>query len=255
MGKFFTLITDSGKDHFIVGRLKGLLYGGVEDARVVDITHEIDHFNMVDAAFQLETSFRYFPRGSIHLVSVNTYYDDPSIWIAFEKEGHFFIGPNNGMFSLLFPLEEGEVFEIGNSQSNGKWPGEVLCDAAVRLANEGGLEEYSPCTDIEQRINLQPVVGEKEIRGTVVYIDEFENVMTNITHEVYEKVRKGRQFALYFKRFDPITHLSHHYAEEEIGDTLCRFNSLGYLEIAIHLGKAASALGLKMNDTVQIEFY
>ena len=254
MSKYFTLITDSGKDHFTVGRLKGMIHSRCNHAVVIDITHQIRHFNIVEAAYQLSSTFASFPRGTVHIVHVYTYYDDPSRWIAFEKEGHYFIGPDNGVFSLVFEELNEDVYEIGNSEVE-EWSGKQMATAAADLALDGNWERFTMCENIEQKINLQPVIGAKEIRGTVIHIDEFENAITNITKDTFEKVRNGRQFALYFKRFDPITYMCAHYSEVEIGETLCRFNSLGYLEIAINLGKAAGLLGLKLNDTIQIEFF
>jgi hypothetical protein len=254
MSKLFTLITDSGKDHFTVGRLKGRIYSNCPEAQIVDITHQIQHFNIVDAAFQLGASYASFPKGSVHIMHVYTYYDDPSTWIAFSREGQFFVGPNNGIFSLMFEDLGSDIYEIGTSAQS-DWSGFQMAEAAVDLFRDDPWEGYTICEDVDRRIKLQPVISAKEIRGTIIQIDEFHNAITNIDLATFEKVRNGRQFALYFKRFDPITYLSDHYSEVEIGETLCRFNSLGYLEIAINLGKAASTLGLKMNDTIQIEFF
>ncbi|SRR6056297_638131 len=255
MRKLFTLITDSGKDHFTVGRMKGLILKEIMDAQIVDITHEIEHFNRVEAAHQLQACYRDFPEQTIHIVHVNAFYSPVSKWVALRANNHFFIGPNNGLFSLVFEEHSYDVHQIGSTADVGQWPGQVMTNAAIHIAEKGTLQDFPICDDYDQRIKLHPVVREKTIRGTVIYIDEYGNVITNITQDLYEKVRKGRQFALYFKRFDPITYVSQHYAEEGVGDTLCRFNSLGFLEIAIHLGRASDLLDLRLNDTVQIEFY
>ena len=79
-------------------------------------------------------------------------------------------------------------------------------------------------------------------------------MIVNIRRELFEQVGQNREFALYFKRHDPITQLSLHYNDVPIGETLCLFNSADYLEIAINMGKAGSLLGLKMEDTIQIDF-
>lgn len=255
MPKLFTLITDSGKDHYTVGRMKGLLLGAFNDAQIIDITHEVEHFNRVEAAHQLEACYRDFPNRTIHIVHVNAFYSPVSKWVALKTNDQFFIGPNNGLFSLVFEDPSYDVHQIGSTEDLGRWPGAAMVDAAIHIANEGNLDIFPICSDYDERIKLHPVVREKTIRGTVIQIDEFGNVITNITQKLYEKVRQGRQFALYFKRFDPITYVSQHYAEEGVGDTLCRFNSLGFLEIAIHLGNASELLDLRLNDTVQIEFY
>ena len=93
-----------------------------------------------------------------------------------------------------------------------------------------------------------------QIRGSVIYVDHYENVIVNVQKELFERVRNGRHFQLFFKRHDPITQLSRQYHDVSIGETLCLFNDAGYLTIAINMGKAASLLGLKLDDMVQIDF-
>jgi S-adenosyl-L-methionine hydrolase (adenosine-forming) len=100
---------------------------------------------------------------------------------------------------------------------------------------------------------LQPVISQNQIRGSVIHIDNYDNVILNITRDLFQKISKNRPFQLYFKRHDPITQLSNYYNDVPIGETLCLFNS-DYLEIAINMGKAAELLGLKIEDTVQINF-
>jgi S-adenosylmethionine hydrolase len=79
-------------------------------------------------------------------------------------------------------------------------------------------------------------------------------VISNISRELFERVGKNREFELYFKRHDPILKLSHNYYDVAVGETLCLINSADYLELAINMGKASSMLGLKLEDTIQIDF-
>ncbi|MEL6989154.1 MAG: SAM hydroxide adenosyltransferase, partial [Bacteroidota bacterium] len=111
-----------------------------------------------------------------------------------------------------------------------------------------------PTTNLLNRFQMNPVVGEHYIRGVVVHIDNYENVIININKDLFEQYRKGRNFAIYFKHNDPIRQISQHYHEVPIGETLCLFNSSEYLEIAINMGQAASLLGLKLEETIQIDF-
>ena len=116
------------------------------------------------------------------------------------------------------------------------------------------LEIGLPVMEVERRIALQPVISTAQIRGSVIYIDHYENVIVNVQEELFERVRNGRDFQLFFKRHDPIVCMSNHYHDVNIGETLCLFNEAGYLTIAINMGKAASLLGLKLDDMVQIDF-
>jgi S-adenosylmethionine hydrolase len=94
-----------------------------------------------------------------------------------------------------------------------------------------------------------------QIRGSIIHIDQYENIVVNIQRELFDRIGRGRPFELYYKRFDPLTELSSHYTDVSPGDTLCLFNSTGFLEIAVHLGQAATLYGLSVDDAVQIIFH
>ena len=108
--------------------------------------------------------------------------------------------------------------------------------------------------EIEERITFQPIMNPSLVKGTVVHIDNFENVIVNISKELFEKTGQKRKYKIYFKRFDPITKISTSYSDVQVGEMLCLFNSAGLLEIAINKGKAASLLGLTLEDGVHIDF-
>jgi len=105
-----------------------------------------------------------------------------------------------------------------------------------------------------ERITFHPVTGPNLIRASVVYVDNFDNVILNIHQELFENIGNSRDFELFFKRHSPIKKLSTYYHEVPIGEILCRFNSARLLEIAINMDKAATLLGLKVEDTVQVDF-
>jgi S-adenosylmethionine hydrolase len=111
-----------------------------------------------------------------------------------------------------------------------------------------------PVTDIEKKMNLQPVIEKNLIKGVVIYIDSFQNVITNITKDLFNKVQQGRRFVLYFKRNETINHLSWHYNEVPEGEKLCLFGISDHLEIAINKGNASGLLGLNLGDSVIIDF-
>ncbi len=229
----------------------------VPNAQIVDISHEIESYNIVQAAFLFKHAWSAFPQGSIHILSVNDFADAEQGFLAFEQDGHYFIGPNNGLFSLVFDLPPAQCFQIEmDQQLDTRFPlAAIYGHAASHLAQDfppGGLG--TAVDHWTERLSLQPVIGPSHIRGSVVYIDHFDNVVLNISQDLFEEVGRGRPFELFFKRHNPITVLCHHYRDVPVGETLCRFNSAYVLEIAINMGKAASLLGLKEEDTVQIDF-
>ena len=175
--------------------------------------------------------------------------------IAFQHEGHFFIGPDNGIFSLMFDELPADIYQLPAKDKSPFPMKDIIADAIAHITSGKPFFEIGvPAEGMERRIALQPVVSSSQIRGSVIYIDHYENVVVNVKKDFFEKVRNKRRFKLYFKRHDPIEQLSRHYYDVSIGETLCLFNDAGYLTIAINMGRAAGLLGLKMDDMVQIDF-
>jgi len=132
---------------------------------------------------------------------------------------------------------------------------DIFVKAACHLASGGKLYEIGlPITNIEKKMNLQPIIEKNVIKGSVIYIDSFQNVITNITKEFFNKVQQGRRFVLYFKRNETINQLSWHYNEVPEGEKLCLFGISDHLEIAINKGNASGLLGLNLGDSVIIDF-
>ncbi len=249
-----TLTTDFGLQDYYVPVLKGTMLQRHQALNFIDISHNIKNHDIVQAAFTLKNAWHQFPEGTIHLVSVNNFGGERNRFLVLHHQNHFFIGPDNGIFTLLFDTPPQYIYEIPFQGLNFQHVKEAFADAIDVIVSEKPLAEmWSPVTDMVQRITLQPVIAPSQIRGSVIHIDNYDNVIINVTRVLFEKVGRGRNFQLYFKRHDPILKLSEHYNDVSIGDTLCLFNS-DYLEISINMGKAAEMLGLKLEDSIQIEF-
>jgi S-adenosylmethionine hydrolase len=252
-----TLTTDFGwQDHYLAA-IKGALLCENAQLNLVDLTHGVDNYDIVQAAFLFKNTWKNFPEGTIHLISVNDYGSEKQRLLAAVYQGHYFVAPDNGLFSLVFEEEGPKVYHALDYDKEIQFPiRKAYASAIGHLANERDLEALGPVADdIERRITLQPVTNKDQIRGSIIYIDHYENAITNINKDLFEKIGKGRLFKLYFKRHDPIVQLSRHYSDVPIGEPLCLFNAAAYLEIAINMGRAASLLGLKKEDSVQIDFY
>ena len=250
-----TLTTDFGWRDYYLGLLKGAMLRNHASLNLVDITHDIQTYDIVQAAFIFRNIWKNFPKGTIHLVSVNDFGSPQSGFIAIQHHGHFFVGPDNGLFSLVFDQVPTLIQQLPY-QEDGHFPlKEIYAEAIGHLANGKPIHELGePKEELEQRITFQPVIGASRIRGSVIHIDNYENVILNITKDLFQQVGGERSFTLSFKRHDPITQLSNHYYEVPVGEILCLFNSADYLEIAINMGKASSLLGLQIEDTVQVDF-
>jgi S-adenosylmethionine hydrolase len=251
-----TLTTDFGTQDFYAGALKGALLRHHSGLQLVDITHDIKPYNIVEGAFALAQAWPEFPEGSIHLLAVNAVYGEGHRFAIVRHSGHYFLAPDNGLLTLLFDKNLPRHVRFLPSESQDAFAVKTIFPQAVaHLASGGDFDTLGePGEGLLQKISLQPVITPSTIRGTVIHVDYFENAVLNINREVFDIVGAGRSFSLYFKRNDPITQLSNTYCNVPVGDTLCMFNSSGYLEIAVNMGRAATLLGLKVEDVVEVVF-
>jgi S-adenosylmethionine hydrolase len=253
-----TLTTDLGDKDIYQAALKGSILKLLPGVNIVDITHSVAAFNVQQAAFILKNSFYYFPDATVHLIGIDTVYNTDTKYLAVRYKNHYFVGADNGIFSLMFDGEPDEIVEINIMQDLKflHFPlADIFVKTACHLASGGKLGEIGlPVTHIEKKMNLQPIIEKNVIKGSVIYIDSFQNVITNITKEFFNKVQQGRRFVLYFKRNETINQLSWHYNEVPEGEKLCLFGISDHLEIAINKGNASGLLGLNLGDSVIIDF-
>ncbi|MDB5019485.1 MAG: hypothetical protein JWQ28_612 [Pedobacter sp.] len=254
-----TLTTDLGSKDFYQAALKGSILSIMPTANIVDITHEVPSFNISYAAFVLKNVYNYFPKETVHLIGIDSVFSEQSKYVALKYHDHYFVGADNGIFSLLFDEAPDELVEL-NIMQDLKYLHFPLVDifvkAAIHLARGGKLREIGlPADSVEERMLLHPVIERDIIRGSVIYIDTFCNVITNITKELFTRIQRNRDFTLYFRKSETINQLSWHYNEVPEGEKLCLFGISNHLEIAINKGKASGLLGLHLNDIVRVEFH
>jgi S-adenosylmethionine hydrolase len=253
-----TLTTDLGDKDIYQAALKGSILKLLPTVNIVDITNSVAAYNIQQAAFILKNSFYYFPEATVHLIGIDTVFNNDTRYLAVKYKEHYFVGADNGIFSLMFDQDPDEIYEITIMQDLKflHFPlADIFVKAACHLAKGGKLKEIGiPVNDIEKKMNLQPVIEKNLIKGVVIYIDSFQNVITNITKEFFNTVQQGRRFMLSFKRNETISHLSWHYNEVPEGEKLCLFGISDHLEIAINKGNASGLLGLNLGDSVIIDF-
>ncbi|MCR8556825.1 SAM-dependent chlorinase/fluorinase [Mucilaginibacter sp. BJC16-A38] len=253
-----TLTTDLGDKDIYQAALKGSILKLLPTVNIVDITNSVAAYNIQQAAFILKNSFYYFPEATVHLIGIDTVFNTETRYLAMKYKNHYFVGADNGIFSLMFDTDPDEIVEINIMQDLKflHFPlADIFVKAACHLAKGGTLAQIGlPVSDIEKKMNLQPVIEKNLIKGVVIYIDSFQNVITNITKEFFNTVQQGRKFMLSFKRNETINHLSWHYNEVPEGEKLCLFGISDHLEIAINKGNASGLLGLGLGDSVIIDF-
>ena len=252
-----SLTTDFGIRDYHVAELKVALLKSNATLNILDVSHDVDSYDIVEAAYNVDNIYRNFPEGSIHIISVYNYYDKHSEYVAYSHEGQFFIAPNNGVLTLLFQgIRTSDLYLIDREGMELKNLPQIFAHAVgylshgLPIAELGGHPEST-----NERMSIQPVVTSNQIRATIIHIDHFGNVVVNLKKDKFDEIRAGRQFEIYYQQSDPVTYLSKDYGEVPIGEVLALFNSAEYMEIAINVGKASELLSLKKNETIQINFF
>lgn len=270
-----TLTTDFGeKDHF-AGAVKGAIYSELASAKIVDISHSIAPFHITEAAYIIKNAYKSFPEGTIHIVGVDSELTPENKHIALKLDGHYFICANNGILSLIaseyVPEKIVEINIHDKIQSN--FPVlDVFVKVAGHLARGGTLEVIGKTIqEIRQIREVEPFFNSEQtqIRGSVLYIDNYGNVITNISKKLFDKIGKGRKFTLrartatfteIFSTYSDAINFETNLLPREDGKKLAIFNSGGYIELAIYksnpstVGSASTLFGLEWRDTVIINF-
>ena len=271
-----TLITDFGnKDHF-VAKIKGDIYSSFEKAKIVDISNNVSPFNIMEAAYILENTYKSFPENSVHIIDVDSEKTIEKKHIVVYLDNHFFISADNGILSILCQnINPEKIFEITihNESNQIDSSSKIFSEVACHLA-KGGKPELigKEITEIKSVKNLKPFVNEdqSQIVSSVIYIDNFGNVVTNLKRNVFEEIRKSRSFEIsvrnykfkktYSKYTDIVNYNVPLNQRNDEGKGMVVFNSSDFLQISIYrsnpqnVGTASSLMGLKIYDSVTISF-
>lgn len=255
-----TLTSDWGLKNHYIGAVKGTILSNIPDANIIDISHQIKPFDIMQASFILKNSAKSFPQGTIHLIGINTEasIDNPHVVVYANQQ--YFIGSDNGIFSLLFDKPADEVFELNITQNSPYFTfstRDVFVKAAQLIASGKPLDFLGIQREkFNERIAFQPVIYESKIIGKVIYIDDYENIFVNIDNDTFRKVGKNRNFDISYRSNDEgITRIKTSYSDVLPGEKLALFGTTGFLEIAVNQGNASSLLGIATEDTISIEFY
>ena len=271
-----TLTTDFGiKDHFIAN-IKGAILTELPQVNIVDISHQISPFNILEAAYIIQNSYKSFPVGTIHIIGVDSELNPENKHLVVKFEGQYFICADNGIMSMAcLNIEPEKIVEINihDKLISNFSVLDVFVKVACHISRGGKLEVIGKSIDkIKSVKNLTPFINESknQIIGNVIYIDNYGNVITNITRSFFREISKSREFEISVRSYKfKIIHSKYsdivNFSIDESkrnndGQALAIFNSSLNLEIAIYksnpvnFGTAASLMGLNILDTVTVNF-
>lgn len=253
-----TLTSDWGLSDYYVPAVKGAIYSAIPDVNVVDITHNIEPFDVRSAAFIFKNCYKNFPKGTIHILAIDTEESVKNPHVVVKANDHYFVGTDNYIFSLIIDKDPYEAVMIDVVQDSDFFTFSTrdrFVKVAVMLYKGAQLSEIGTPYTIKERIEFKPTYDSISIHGLVNYIDAYENLVTNITKELFEKVRAGRNFSIKLcSGIYKINTIRRSYQEVPEPNILALFGTHGFLEIALNHGKAASLLGIERDSAVDIYF-
>lgn len=271
-----TLTTDFGYKDYSVSVIKGALIQQISDVTIIDISHEISPYNPSETAYILKNAFRSFPSGSIHIIGVESEWTPENSHLVMEFEEHYFISSDNGVLSLIKEdFIATKIVEINiHKKIISAFPVlDVFINVAAHIARKGKLEVIGKSiTMIKELTNIKPVVNKdkNQILGSIIYIDNYGNLITSIKESLFDEIGKSRNFTI-FARSVKFKKIYKSYSQainfnlpkekrEEDGKKIALFNTAGHLELAVYksnpltIGGAGSLFGLGYRDPVTVKF-
>ena len=257
-----TLTTDFGYDDPFAGVMKGVIYEINPETHIVDLTHSITRQNIFQAAFVIGMNFHYFPKRSIHVVVVDPGVGSERRPILVATAGHYFIGPDNGVFSYVYKFAEEEptVIHITSEhyflkKDSPTFQGrDIFSPCAARLSTGMDIRRFGERITDYRKIDLPMAVrNENMLRGEVLFMDGFGNAITNIRKADILEIRKefaGAAIQVSFKGRK--IGFCRYYAQAENRGLTALLNSSDLLELFMYRGSAASEHGIVPGDTVEV---
>jgi S-adenosylmethionine hydrolase len=254
-----TLTTDFGLSDPFVGIMKGVILGIVPNARLVDVSHDSRSYDILEGAFLIESTYRYFPDGTVHLVIVDPGVGSARRPIAALSNGHVFVAPDNGVLSTVLGDEGSDpsvplVHHITNaslflpSVSTTFHGRDIFAPVAAHLARGTPIDSVGPrIVDYVRKPLPKPKPRGDKLIGSVLRIDKFGNIITNL-----RRTDLCPDFTIRVAGL-PIRRLCATFSEGRQGELFAVEGSTGYIELALNQGSAADQLKVRSGAEIEVE--
>jgi S-adenosylmethionine hydrolase len=260
MSNVIALTTDFGHSDHFVGTVKGVILGIAPRVHLVDSSHEIPPFDLGEGAFTIAQAYRYFPRGTVHVVVVDPGVGTERRPILVEAAGQYFIAPDNGVLSMIYAREKHKVREITArkyflSQVSRTFHGrDVFAPCAAHVARGVPAARFGKLIHDYAHLALATPqqVARRNWSGTILKIDRFGNLITNLHFDDFSWVA-DRPFELSVG-LEKVRRFTHSFADGGPGELLVVVGSSGYLEVVANQASAAKMLGCGTGSPVEIAF-
>ncbi|HWB84945.1 MAG TPA: SAM-dependent chlorinase/fluorinase [Bryobacteraceae bacterium] len=256
-----TLTTDFGVSDHYVGTMKGVILGICPQAQIVDISHDVKPYEIAEGAYLIAQAYPHFPKKTVHVVVVDPGVGTSRRPILVEAAGQIFIGPDNGVLSMVYTREKHKIRLISNSRYFHKPVSQTFHGRDIFSPSAAHVAAGVPPARMGKLIQdyLRPAfdkpfhTGKRTWTGRILRIDRFGNIVTNFRASDYGDLGT-RTFALSIGPRQ-ICVLARSYAECGAGEVFAIVGSSGYLEISVNQGSAAKAVGCETGAPVELSVW
>jgi len=257
-----SLITDFGYKDEYVGLMKAVILKINPKVKIIDLNHEIPPQDVVWANYLLESSYKFFPKGTIFLCVVDPEVGTKRKIVIVKTKNYIFVSPDNGILTRVLEKEKPvEIIEARNKKFflpeisptfHGR---DIMASVSAHLSKGIKLSQFGPpLKEIKKIPLLSPLIKDKSIIGKIIHIDHFGNLVTNIEKDLFNCIVKKKRFFIEIKN-EKIFKINSFYAESKKGEILAIWGSRNLLEISVNLGDAAKELGVEKNEEVRVNFF
>lgn len=249
-----TLLSDLGHRDPYIAQIKTKIMLESPDFKILDLSHDIEKFNLTQAAYILRSMYPQFPNKTVHVLCLPPNDTRLDSYLIIRYKEQFFVGADNGFFSLITDDSPDMVVKVKDIVKTSFPALEILTPLACKLANGEMMEKLGvPFADYLELKFPKPRIDDKSIVGNVIYIDDYGNLITNITKTEFLNAKQGRAFNIRF-RMENVNRISEDYYAQERGNCVAIFNDDDKLELAIVEGDASRLLGMRFESQVRIKF-
>lgn len=248
-----TLLSDFGYQDNFVGVAKGILLQALPQAQIIDLSHEVMPFHILQCSYFLKSAYGKFPPGTLHLSLFDIIHHKPSIFLVAKIKDQILVSADNGLLPLTFGSELKKTYsnQLG-AASYMDWMHNVASFILEWEQNDFSFAELAEIQPKSGPLKLAPFESHNSLECQIIHVDRYGNVVINLSREDFERFGKSRGFQIHFSRNNSINQLSRDYADVPEGEKVCFFNSGGFLELAINKGSAAQLFGLTLTSNQQL---
>jgi S-adenosyl-L-methionine hydrolase (adenosine-forming) len=249
-----TLLSDWGLTDHYVASVKGAILSRLPDAVIVDISHNIRLFDIKHASFVMRNAWHSFPEGTIHIIGIDSIESDKHPHVIVKSEGHYFIGADTGLISIILDKVPEKIISISVNQDSGyfTFPArDRFVKVAALLATGTDMDKLGePLLSLNVKTLMQPHFDGKTIYGRVTHIDHYENAFVNISERFVRECMGKNPYQIFCK--GQVIQLAKAYEDIKEGLILALYASNGFLQLAVYRGRAASLEGITVDKEVLV---